>query len=89
MREMCADARLRSLVPAEAAARGVRTEIEVIEHGDVPRAICQAAEAANADVVCVGAHARPSAAARVMGSVTLDVLQHCRRPVLVVWPREP
>lgn len=79
-------ARLEKAVPAETC--GVRTEVLVEAADDVVRAICETAEANNADVVCVGAHTRPGVAARVMGSVTLGVLQKCRRPVLVVWPEE-
>jgi nucleotide-binding universal stress UspA family protein len=79
-------AHLRAHIPAEAETRRIQTEVEIIEDDDAARAICQAAESFNADLVCVGAHARPGAAARVMGSVALGVLQHCRRPVLVVWP---
>lgn len=81
-----AEARLRSQIPAGATARGITTEVEFVEHEDTARGICQAAETFGADLVCIGAHARPGAAARAMGSVALGVLQHCRRPVLVVWP---
>ncbi len=49
-------------------------------------AICAAAERFNADVVCIGSHTRPGLSAKVLGSVSLGVLQQCRRPVLVVWP---
>ncbi len=81
-----ARARLEKLVPAE--TRGIRTEVRVEEGDAVAQAICEAAETNNADIVCVGAHARPGVAARVMGSVALGVLQKCRRPVLVVWPED-
>lgn len=86
VRKVRGSAQIRSLIPPEAEARGIKSEVEVIEHEDVVTAICQAAEAMNADLVCVGANERPSAAARVMGSVALGVLQKCHRPVLVVWP---
>lgn len=79
-----ASAHLQSMVPVEADARGVPTEFEILENGNVAEAICQAWESFDADLVCIGAHARPGAAARMM--VALGVLQHCRRPVLVVWP---
>jgi nucleotide-binding universal stress UspA family protein len=77
---------LQTQIPAEAADRAIKSEIRVIENPNVIEAICQAAEAFNADIVCIGAHTRPGAAARIMGSVTLGVLQKCYRPVLVVWP---
>jgi nucleotide-binding universal stress UspA family protein len=81
-----AEARLRALTPPEAAVRRVATEVEVAEDLDAARAICQAAERFNADVVCIGAHTRPGMAAKVLGSVSLGVLRQCRRPVLIVWP---
>lgn len=85
-RRVHAEARLRAHIPREAAARGIAMEVEIVEHEDAARGICQAAETFGADLVCIGAHARPGAAARAMGSVALGVLQQCRRPVLVVWP---
>jgi nucleotide-binding universal stress UspA family protein len=80
-------AQLRSLIPPEAHERGIRTEVTILDDRDTSRAICQAAESLNADLVCIGGNTRPGFSARVMGSVTLAILQHCRRPVLVVWPR--
>lgn len=77
---------LQTQIPAEAAEHAVKSEIRVVENSNVIEAICQAAEAFNADIVCVGGNTRPGAAARIMGSVTLGVLQKCQRPVLVVWP---
>jgi nucleotide-binding universal stress UspA family protein len=77
---------LRTHIPAEAAEHAVKSEIRVMENTNVIEAICQAAEAFNADIVCVGGNTRPGAAARIMASVTLGVLQKCQRPVLVVWP---
>jgi nucleotide-binding universal stress UspA family protein len=79
-------ARLRALAPAEARARGIKTEVEVLEELDEARAICAAAERFNADVVCIGSHTRPGFTAKIMGSVALGVLTQCRRPVLIVWP---
>jgi len=79
-------ARVRAFIPADAETRGVRTEVKILENANPVLAICQAAEAFGADIVCIGAHTRPGATARVLGSVALGVLQQCRRPVLVVWP---
>jgi nucleotide-binding universal stress UspA family protein len=81
-----AEARLRALAPPDAQARGITTEVEIAEEINSASAICHAAERFNADVVCVGAHTRPGMAAKVLGSVSLGVLQQCRRPVLLVWP---
>jgi universal stress protein E len=78
--------RLKKLAPE--GVGGIRTEVQVLEENDVAAAIVHAAETFRADIVCVGAHARPGMVARVMGSVALGVLQKCRRPVLVAWPAE-
>jgi len=80
------EARLRALVPDEAMANGIKTEVEVIENRETAHAICAEAERFNADVICIGSHTRPGFGAKVLGSVSLDVLQRSRRPVLVVWP---
>lgn len=79
-------ARLRALVPDEAVANGIKTEVEVIDHRETAHAICAEAERFNADVVCLGSHTRPGFGAKVLGSVSLGVLQRSRMPVLVLWP---
>ena len=79
-------ARLHALAPAEIEARETKTEVDVLEDLNVAKAICHAAERFNADVVCIGSHTRPGLMAKALGSVALDVLRRCRRPVLVVWP---
>ncbi len=78
--------RLRALAPEAAEARGIKTEVEVIDDRETAAAICAAAERFDADVVCIGSHTRPGLGAKVLGSVSLGVLQRCRRPVLIVWP---
>ena len=77
---------LRAQIPDAPSVSSVKSEIRVVENSHVVEAICQAAESFNADLVCIGAHTRPGAAARLAGSVALGVLQKCERPVLVVWP---
>ena len=84
-----AETKLRALIPADAEARGITTEVEVVEDANSAAAICQAAERFNADVVCVGAHTRPGMTAKLFGSVSLGVLQRCERPVLIVRPPRP
>ena len=81
-----AEAKLRTLAPNEAEARGIVTEVEVSESRETAEAICAAAERFGADVICIGSHTRPGFTAKVLGSVSLAVLQGSRRPVLVVWP---
>jgi len=78
--------RLQALAPEAADARGIKTEVEVIEDREIAGAICAAAERFGADAVCIGSHTRPGLGAKILGSVSLGVLQRCRRPVLVVWP---
>lgn len=81
-----AETKLRALAPPEGEARGITTEVEVTEERDTAEAICAAAERFGADVICVGGHTRPGFTAKVLGSISLAVLQSSRRPVLVVWP---
>jgi len=80
------EARLRALAPHAAEARGITTEVEVIDSREIAQDICAVAERFNADAICIGSHTRPGLGAKVLGSVSLGVLQQSRRPVLVVWP---
>jgi nucleotide-binding universal stress UspA family protein len=81
-----AEALLRALIPDGTQARGITTEIEVVEHSDPPRAIGEAARRCHADVVCVGTHTRPGPGFKLLGSVALAVLQQSEIPVLIVRP---
>lgn len=76
--------RLRALVPAEAAANGIVTEVEVIEHPRPAMAIAQAAERFGADVICLGTHGRSRLAVAIGDSVTHTVMRRSARPLLVV-----
>ena len=78
------EARLRALVPEEAAARGVTTELRIVESSDAGQAICETAEQFCADLVCIGSHGHSGLAAALMGSVAQSVIAHSPRPVLVV-----
>ena len=80
------EARLRALLPAEAATRGLETEVRVVESGDPAGAICVAAHHFGADLICVGSQGRSGLAAAVMGSVAQAVIARSARPVLVVRP---
>jgi len=90
-KQMAADTlkKLRTLVPAEAEARGIATELEVIEHRDVAKAIGQAAERFGADVICLGSHGRGGLSKALFGSVAQTVMTHSLRPMLVVRPPKP
>ena len=80
---------LRTLIPAEAEARGIVTELEVIQHRDPAKAIGQEAERFGADLVCLGSHGRGGLSKAVLGSVAQTVMTHSPRPLLVVRPPKP
>jgi nucleotide-binding universal stress UspA family protein len=77
---------LLRLAPEDAAEQKIRTTTEITEEYGTASGICHAAEQFNADAICIGSHTRPGLAAKILGSVSLSVLQKSRRPVLVVWP---
>jgi nucleotide-binding universal stress UspA family protein len=78
--------KLRRLIPAEAAGRGVTVELEVEAVGTAEpvTAICQAAERFGADAICLASHGRSGLSAAVLGSVAQAVLARSPRPVYVV-----
>ncbi|MBI3849932.1 MAG: universal stress protein [Verrucomicrobia bacterium] len=78
--------KLRSFIPSGAELRGIATEVEVVEHRDVAKAICQEAERFSADVICLGSHGRSGLSKAVLGSVAQKVMKQSSRPVLVVRP---
>jgi nucleotide-binding universal stress UspA family protein len=80
---------LGALAPEDAAARGIVTEVTVLEADDVANAIRQAADHFGADVVCVGAHNRSGLSQIVLGSVAKAVTTRSRRPVLIVRAPPP
>ena len=81
--------RLRQQTPANAERFGLRTRIAVIEDGDVPGAICQAAERLGVDAISMGARGHGKLEKIIHGSVTETVLARATRPVFVVKaPRE-
>ena len=81
-RKLCAQ--LQALIPAQAQARGVKSQVEVVEHADAATAICQAAERVGADLICMGSRGRSGLARTLLGSVTRAVAAHSLRPVLII-----
>ena len=81
-----ARARLRELVPAAALARGVRTEVEVVEHKDPSVAVSQAAARLGADAICMATHGRSGLSKVALGSQAQQVLSRAHCPVLLVPP---
>lgn len=77
-------AKLRALIPADAAAQGISTQVEVIESRDVAEGICQAAERLGVDAVCLASHGRSGLSKAVLGSVAQGVMTRSRRPLFVV-----
>jgi len=80
------EAHLRALIPAQAAARGVASEVRVVESNDPAGAIRDAADRFGADLVCIGSHGRTGLTATLLGSVAQAVIAQSPRPVLVVRP---
>ncbi len=87
-KQLAADSRerLRSLIPSEAELRGIITEVEVVEHRDIAKAICQEAERFGADLICIGSRGCSGLSKAVLGSVAQKVVKQSSRPVLVVRP---
>jgi len=82
--------RLTALIPADAATRGIATQVEVVEGDDVPLAIEAAAKEMKAEVIVLGTYGRAgiarllhgeSMASRLVHRSDLDViLVHSDRP---------
>lgn len=56
----------------------------VVEDGRAASVITGVAEATNADVVVVGRRGRGGVAELLLGSVSHELVLHCKRPVLVI-----
>jgi nucleotide-binding universal stress UspA family protein len=81
--------KLRGLIPPEAEALGIISEVEVLESAETANAICQEAARFDADLVCLGTHGRSGLAETVLGSVAQRIMAQSRRPLLVVRPPAP
>jgi nucleotide-binding universal stress UspA family protein len=68
-----------------AAQLGPRAHISVLRSSDPPAEICNFAADVGAGLVAMSTHGR-TGLARVLGSVTMDVVRHCTCPVLVHRP---
>jgi nucleotide-binding universal stress UspA family protein len=77
-------ARLQALIPEGAHERGIQSRAEVVEYFHPATAICQAAERANADLICIGSRGHRGLKKKLLGSVTESVMKRSKRPVLVV-----
>jgi nucleotide-binding universal stress UspA family protein len=79
-----AEERLRAQAPSDAIARGVQTEVAVIEESDVAKGIRQEADRFGAHLVCIGSHGQSGLVKSVLGSIAQSVMAQSRRPVLIV-----
>ena len=80
-------AKLRALMPPDAAHR-FHLDAEILASDDAAKAISQAAERFDADVICLGSHGRSGLAKRFLGSVAEGVMTQSKRPVFVVRKQE-
>lgn len=76
--------RLRRLIPEGAELRGIKTNLEIIQHSDPAKAICQGAERYGADVICMTTHGRSGLARKIFGSVAQAVSKRSVRPLLLL-----
>ncbi len=83
MKRALAEAELQKL--AQGSREGtLETVIDVVEASDVPRAILEAAERHEVDLVCLGTHHHGRVASALIGSVARTVARRSLRPVLLV-----
>jgi nucleotide-binding universal stress UspA family protein len=78
--------KLHLLIPSEAAAMGISTEIEVAEHENPATGICQAAERCAADAICCSTQGLSGLSKTLLGSVAQKIITHSTRPLLLVRP---
>lgn len=81
--------RLRALLPAEAASRGILAQTEVVLAADAGQAIAQTAERLSVDAICLATGKRSEVSRTFLGSVTRTVRELTRRPLLVVPAPRP
>jgi nucleotide-binding universal stress UspA family protein len=81
------EARLRSLIPPEADALGITTQVSVAEARFAAEAIAAAAERLDVDLVAVGSHGRSGIGRALLGSVAEELARRSPRPVLIVRAR--
>lgn len=68
---------------AAADAAGVSYEVERFS-GETVETIVALADSKNADLIVLGSRGRSAIASAVLGSISLGVLKHASRPVLIV-----
>jgi nucleotide-binding universal stress UspA family protein len=76
--------RLLALVPSDSAARGISTEVVIVEGEKAAPAIVDAAIRLGCQIICMGSHGRSAVGRIVLGSVAEEVLHRFPRAVLIV-----
>lgn len=70
-------------IAAEARAHGVPHECFYAKASSVAQEIVAVATKRGCDLICMGSHAHRGLAGLLLGSDTVDVLTHCKIPLLV------
>lgn len=78
------EARLRGLVPTDAAGHGIVTHVTVVDGGRAHTALVQAAERMRVDALVLGGGRSGATRHALLGSVAQAVVRASRRPVMVV-----
>jgi nucleotide-binding universal stress UspA family protein len=84
-----ATSRLEQLIPSDASAKAISTQVHVLASRDPSETICQAAERLGVDLICLGTHGRTGLAEAALGSVAAHVLSISRRPLLLARVPRP
>jgi nucleotide-binding universal stress UspA family protein len=85
--EQRASARLQALAPAHAQAKGVRTQVHVIDGPDDPGTLLERESRRHgAELVVLGSHGRKGWAGLLTGSVAAAALKKCTAQVVLVRP---
>jgi nucleotide-binding universal stress UspA family protein len=77
-------AQLHALIPAQATAHEIATDVIIADGGGAAEVICQTAERYDADAICLASHGRGGLGRLVLGSVAGQVLHQATRPVFLV-----
>jgi nucleotide-binding universal stress UspA family protein len=83
-RRAAIETQLRALIPPEAQAFGISTNVSVLEGGFAAETILSAAERLDVDLIALGSHGRSGFSRALLGSVAEEVTRHSPRPVLIV-----
>jgi nucleotide-binding universal stress UspA family protein len=86
---VAARARLSDLIPSDASAKGIASEVHAVEASEPWQAIVQVAERLDVDLICLGTHGRSGLAKVVLGSIAAHVLTNSRRPLLLARGSKP